>query len=128
MTKRMFGRPRLSRLQCYASMAADGTLRPLPREAFVAEETYRQTRLPVSLATTLIPDAYTSPEFHELELERVFATSWVAAGCTSELAEPGDALVVDVAGSSVIVVRGTDGAVRAVHNVCRHRGAQRPDE
>jgi choline monooxygenase len=124
----MFGRARLSRLQCYAAMREDGSVRPLPREAFLAEETYRQTRLPVSLATTLIPDAYTSPEFHELELERVFATSWVAAGCTSELAEPGDAVVVVVAGSSVIVIRGTDGAVRAFHNVCRHRGTQLLDE
>ncbi len=109
-------------------MSDDNSRRPLPREAFLAEETYRQTRLPVSLATTLIPDAYTSPDFYELERERIFATSWVAAGCTSELAEPGDALVVEVGGSSVIVVRGPDGAVRAFHNVCRHRGTQLLDE
>jgi choline monooxygenase len=102
--------------------------RPLPRDAFLDEETYRLTRLPVSLATTLIPDAYTSPEFHELELERVFATSWIAACCTSELAEPGDAVVLDVAGSSVIVWRDAEGAVRAFHNVCRHRGTQLLDE
>src|SRR6266566_4592921 len=103
-------------------MGADNSHRPLPRAAFLSEETYRLSRLPVSLATTLIPDAYTSPDFYELERERIFATSWVAAGCTSELAEPGDALVVEVGGSSVIVVRGPDGAVRAFHNVCRHRG------
>ena len=102
--------------------------RPLPREAFLEEETYGRTRLPVSLATTLIPDAYTSPEFHELELERVFARSWVAACCTSELAEPGDAVVLDVAGSSVIVWRDADDGVRAFHNVCRHRGTQLLDE
>jgi choline monooxygenase len=102
--------------------------RPLAREAFLEEETYRRTRLPVSLATTLIPDAYTSQEFHELELERVFGTSWIAACCTSELAEPGDTVVLDVAGSSVIVWRDADGGVRAFHNVCRHRGTQLLDE
>ncbi len=109
-------------------MHDDDLRRPLSREAFLQEETYRRTRLPVSLATTLIPDAYTSPEFHELERDRIFATSWVAAGPTSELAEPGDTLVVDVGGSSVIVVRGADGEVRAFHNVCRHRGTQLLDE
>src|SRR2546430_2423761 len=68
-----------------------GRQRGLPREAYESEDTYRQTRLPVSLATTLIPDAYTSPDFHELELERVFGTSWVAACPTSEVGRPGDA-------------------------------------
>src|SRR5438128_10756613 len=101
--------------------------RPIPSESILAEETYRRTRLPVSLATTLIPDAYTSPEFHELELERVFAKSWVAACCTSELAEPGDAVVLDVAGSSAIVCRDADGGVRAFHNGGRHRGTQLRD-
>jgi choline monooxygenase len=31
----------------------------------------------VDLAVTLIPDAYTSREFFELEREKVFASSWV---------------------------------------------------
>ena len=47
--------------------------RPLARELFDLPETYAATRLPVDLATTLIPDAYTSPEFYELEQQRVFA-------------------------------------------------------
>src|SRR5262245_35855278 len=47
--------------------------RPLPAEAFTDEATYRETRLPVDLAVTLIPDAYTSAEFFGLERERVFA-------------------------------------------------------
>src|SRR5262249_57763532 len=45
--------------------------RPLPAEAFTDEATYLQTRLPVDLAATLIPDAYTSGEFFALERERV---------------------------------------------------------
>jgi choline monooxygenase len=115
-------------LQCYASMRDDRSRRPLPREAFTREETYRSTRLPVELATTLIPDAYVSPEFHELELDLVFGTSWVAACTTAEVAEPGDAVATTVGGISVIVVRGADGRVRCFHNVCRHRGAQLLDE
>src|SRR5207247_10053096 len=49
-----------------------GLSRPLPADAFLREEPYARTRLPVSLASTLIPDAYTSPEFFQLEQERVF--------------------------------------------------------
>jgi choline monooxygenase len=98
--------------------------RPLSPDAYLREETYAETRLPVSLAKTLIPDAYTSPEFFALERERVFGTSWIAACCTSEVARPGDFVVVDVADRSVIVTRNGNGELRAFYNVCRHRGAR----
>jgi choline monooxygenase len=98
--------------------------RPLARAAFSAPETYAQTRLPVDLASTLIPDAYTSADYFELEQQRVFAGSWVGVAMTSEVAEPGDFVVVEVAGRSLIVCRNKDGELRAFDNVCRHRGAQ----
>jgi phenylpropionate dioxygenase-like ring-hydroxylating dioxygenase large terminal subunit len=46
------------------------------------------------------------------------------------IARPGDYAVFDVAGESVIVVRGRDGRLHAHYNVCRHRGSQlvRPPE
>jgi choline monooxygenase len=99
-------------------------------EAFTREETYAATRRPVSLAQTLIPDAYTSDEFFALERERVFGSTWVAVGCSAALREAGDVLVTDVAGRSIFVVRKQDGALRAFYNVCRHRGTQLlvPDE
>ena len=95
---------------------------------FIREETYAATRRPVTLAQTLIPEAYTSEAFHALELERVFAAGWVAVGCTAQLREPGDALVVDVAGRSIIVVRNRRGELRAFYNTCRHRGTRLLDE
>ena len=98
--------------------------RPLPAEAFVREETYTATRLPVDYASTLIPDAYTSEEFHALERDRLFGTAWVPVCLADEVADPGSFLVVEVAGRSVIVCRNRDGALRAHHNVCRHRGCQ----
>ena len=88
--------------------------RPLPPEAFTREETYRETRLPVDLASTLIPDAYTEESFFELERERVFAQSWVPVCVTDELREPGDFLVVEVAGRSVIVCRNRGGRAARV--------------
>ncbi len=98
--------------------------RPLAREAFTRPETYAATRLPVDLASTLIPDAYTAADYFELEQQRVFAGSWVGVAMTSELREPGDFLVVTVAGRSLIVCRNREGELRAFDNVCRHRGAQ----
>ena len=58
--------------------------RPIPAEDFAREETYGRTRAPVDLASTLLPEAYTSPEFFAIERERVFAVSWVAVGFTSQ--------------------------------------------
>jgi choline monooxygenase len=98
--------------------------RPLPPEAFLDEATYLATRLPVDFASTLIPDAYTSNEFHRLERERVFARSWVPVCVGDELPKPGSYVVVEVAGRSLIVCRNRAGELRAHHNVCRHRGTQ----
>jgi choline monooxygenase len=91
---------------------------------YTSEATYAGTRAPVSAAATLIPDAYTSEEFFAIERARVFAASWVAVGCTEQVREPGDAIVTDVAGRSVIVVRGRDGQLRGFYNTCRHRGTR----
>jgi choline monooxygenase len=102
--------------------------RPIPPDAFLDEETYRATRLPVDLASTLIPDAYTSEAFHDLERERVFARSWVPVCVTDELREPGSFVVVEVAGRSLIVCRDRSGELHAHHNVCRHRGARLVEE
>jgi choline monooxygenase len=93
-------------------------------EAFTREETYAATRRPVSLAKTLLPEAYTSEAFFALERERVFGSSWVAVGCAAQLREPGDVLVTDVAGRSIFIVRKQDGTLRAFYNVCRHRGTR----
>jgi choline monooxygenase len=102
--------------------------RPVAHDAFTREETYAATRLPVDQASTLIPDAYTSSEFHALELERIFARSWVPVCVTDEVAEPGSFVVADVAGRSLIVCRNRSGELRAHHNVCRHRGTRICDE
>ena len=96
----------------------------MPPELFGQESTYRATRLPVDLASTLIPDAYTSAEFHALEQERIFGTAWVPVCVTDEVREPGAFVVVEVGGRSLIVCRNRDGALRAHHNVCRHRGSR----
>ncbi|PSK89427.1 choline monooxygenase [Murinocardiopsis flavida] len=92
--------------------------------AFTDEQTYRSSRVPVEFATTLLPAAYTSQEFHDIERERVFANSWVAVGTTCQVEKPGQVILADVAGRSLIVTRNEQGELRAFHNVCRHRATK----
>jgi choline monooxygenase len=102
--------------------------RPVDPARFTEESTYRATRLPVDLASTLLPDAYTSPAFFALEQEKVHADSWVAVGTTSQVDAPGRCLVAHVAGRSVFVTRNKAGELRAFHNVCRHRATELLDD
>lgn len=99
-------------------------LRQVSPGDYTREETYHGTRLPVELATTLIPDAYRAPEFLALEHERIFTQGWVCVGYTSQVKEPGDLFIATVAGQSIVVTRDKDGRLHAFYNVCRHRGSQ----
>jgi len=66
---------------------------------------------------------YTDPAIYELELERVIYRNWIFAGHESQLREPGDFTVLNVAGESAIIVCGKDGTLNGFANVCRHRGS-----
>ena len=59
----------------------------------------------------------------EAERRHLWTGSWLLAGVESDVAASGDYLLFEQLGRSVIVVRGKDGAVRAFHNVCRHRAS-----
>ena len=67
---------------------------------------------------------YTDDDVYELELERVVNRNWILAGHQSELPEPGDFKLFNVARESAIIVRGKDGEINAFANVCRHRGSR----
>ncbi|MDX1689989.1 MAG: aromatic ring-hydroxylating dioxygenase subunit alpha [Acidimicrobiia bacterium] len=94
---------------------------------FFDEQTYRATRLPVELASTLLPAAYHDAAYHAAERDRLWATSWVAVGFLEEVDAPGRAIVRRVAGRSIVVTRDGEGTLRAFFNVCRHRAARLVD-
>jgi phenylpropionate dioxygenase-like ring-hydroxylating dioxygenase large terminal subunit len=73
---------------------------------------------------SLAQDFYRSPAIFDAELDRFLAAQWLIAGHVSEIPQRGDYFVLDGLSSSVIVARGADGAIHAMHNVCRHRGAK----
>lgn len=91
---------------------------------YLIEDTYRETRLPVQHATTLIAEAYRSETFFGVEQRQVFARSWVVVGHATDVRDVGQVHVSQVAGQSVIVTRDREGRLRGFYNVCRHRGTQ----
>ena len=66
---------------------------------------------------------YTDPDIYDLEIDRIVTRNWIMAGHESELPELGDFKVFNVASESAIIVRGSDGVLKAFANVCRHRGS-----
>jgi choline monooxygenase len=76
---------------------------------------------PLAEARAAPPSWYTDPRAHAVDLD-LHRQAWQYAAASSEVAAPGSCLVTEVAGASVVVVRGDDGVLRAFHNVCRHRG------
>ena len=75
-------------------------------------------------AKTLPARYYTDPEVFRQELETFFCQTWICAGRSEQIPNPGDFFLCEVAGESIIVTRDTGGAVRAFYNVCRHRGTR----
>jgi phenylpropionate dioxygenase-like ring-hydroxylating dioxygenase large terminal subunit len=71
---------------------------------------------------------YCDPEIYEAEIRSLFMRSWLYVGHHSQVPRAGDYFLFEIAGESVIVVRGQDGAINALLNVCRHRGSRICDE
>lgn len=65
--------------------------------------------------------AYVDEAWAAREREAAFAPAWHLVAHASQLAAPGDQVAVDVAGVPLLVLVDDDGALRALHNVCRHR-------
>ncbi len=67
---------------------------------------------------------YRDAEFFEREQQAIFRSSWQLVCHLSDVALPGDFHTFEFGGESVVVLRAEDGAVRAFHNVCRHRASR----
>ena len=77
--------------------------------------------LPETSCFSLPPDAYLSPDLNALEVRAIFERSWLCVGREEYAPEPGDYYTMDVMGEPVVIVRGTDGIIRALNTACRHR-------
>jgi phenylpropionate dioxygenase-like ring-hydroxylating dioxygenase large terminal subunit len=89
--------------------------RPVPD--FMKEETYEYRG-----SEPLAASRYTSLEFQQQEYEKLWPYVWQFAARDEDIPEPGDYVVYENAGRSYLVTRQEDGSVKAMHNVCLHRG------
>src|SRR3546814_15834886 len=59
---------------------------------------------------------------YRLEMERIFAKTWLLLGHESEIPKSGDFIVRDMGEDNVIVTRDRQGEIHVSLNVCPHRG------
>ncbi|MEM9277965.1 MAG: aromatic ring-hydroxylating dioxygenase subunit alpha [Pseudomonadota bacterium] len=67
---------------------------------------------------------YHSEALLTLEKEELFKTHWQIACHVSDVPEPGNYHTFDLCGERAIIVRDSNGEIRAFHNICRHRGSR----
>lgn len=72
-------------------------------------------------ASTLEAVVYTDPRVLADEERHVFGKTWQLVGRVEQVKERGQFFTARVGGEDVLVVRGADGTLRALSNVCRHR-------
>lgn len=65
-----------------------------------------------------------SQEWFEQERELLFKHCWLNVGIVRDVPNPGDyrTRAIDVWNTSLLIVHGRDGVIRAFHNTCMHRG------
>ena len=93
-------------------------------KSILGEEGYARAFAPIEKASGLPNPAYWSNFWLELEKEHCFRRSWVFAGADMKIPNPGDMKPVEIGGAPLVVLRDRDNRVRALHNVCRHRGTR----
>ncbi len=90
----------------------------------ITADVVAQLNRPTGTAVGLPRGVYIQPDFFELERDRVLAATWFCIGITADVPNPGDLLPYDFGGIPLLLLRDKEGAVRAFHNVCSHRGVQ----
>ena len=73
---------------------------------------------------TLPGPFYSDTDVYRLDADRVFSKLWMLVGHVSQIPEPGDYFLADIAGESICVVRRNEEGIGAFYNVCRHRGSR----
>lgn len=114
MTKPMMKSPRRAHTVSYQALL-DLETRPVPDILRVDQPSL----LPLK---DIAASRYTSQAFFDLEVEKMWMRTWQFTCRDEEIPEPGDTHVFNLLDKSVLIVRQEDGSVKAMQNVCLHRG------
>src|SRR6059036_3057228 len=86
--------------------------------------THHYRRIPLTTLEASIPAHYYYDARHyERELDAFWYAMWVVAGREEEIPNPRDYKVVKIGTQGILILRDTEGTLRAFHNTCRHRGS-----
>jgi choline monooxygenase len=80
-------------------------------------------KAPLERAWTIPSDWYVDPRIAGLENRTVFSQSWQMICRVEQVTQPGRYVTDELAREPILVVRGSDGRLRAFFNVCRHHAA-----
>jgi phenylpropionate dioxygenase-like ring-hydroxylating dioxygenase large terminal subunit len=80
-----------------------------------------RARAPLAEVRALPPEAYRDHDLLALEHEAIFTKEWLCAGRAADIPKPGDYLSFQLGAQPVLLLRGSDHAVRGFSNVCLHR-------
>ena len=69
-------------------------------------------------------DVYIDEEVFQLEMEHLFANTWVYVGHDSQVPNEGDYFGTTIGTAPILMVRHTDNTVRVLHNRCPHKGTR----
>jgi phenylpropionate dioxygenase-like ring-hydroxylating dioxygenase large terminal subunit len=73
-------------------------------------------------------ERYTTEEFHDVEVEKLWRRVWQFACREEDIPDPGDTWTYDIAGLSIVLVRTRSMEIKAYWNACLHRGRQLREE
>lgn len=80
---------------------------------------------PIVDGTRTLPGKYYhSQDIYQEEVEKIFYKFWRLACRAEEIPRLGDYKLIEVADENLILVRDKSGSIKALFNVCRHRGTQ----
>jgi len=105
----------------YARQLSTRTAQPAQSLAAIQRGMVEAAARPLSRATTLPAQAYTSEDCFAWEVQHLFRAGWQCLAHVSQIPEAGDFLNLDLLGEPLIVVRGKDGGIRVLSRVCPHR-------
>ncbi|WP_179045757.1 aromatic ring-hydroxylating oxygenase subunit alpha [Sphingobium lactosutens] len=70
------------------------------------------------------PRVYTDPVYFERERKTLFRETPILAGLSMDIPEPGNMMLFDALGPSILITRDKEGKVNAFLNMCMHRAAK----
>src|SRR5580693_1758959 len=73
-------------------------------------------------------DVYVDQEVFDLEMEHLFANTWVYVGHDSQVPNAGDYFTTAIGSQPLLMIRHDDGVVHVLYNRCPHKGTRIANE